>query len=53
MADDIEIISEVEKIGDEVNKLVNELKGDEQLRLIIENWSDKRYLISVAYRRVE
>lgn len=51
MKDDIEIIVEVEKIPEQIEKLIGEMKGDEQLRLIIENWSDKRYLISVNYMR--
>lgn len=51
MKDYIEIIVEVEKIPEQIEKLIGEMKGDEQLRLIIENWSDKRYLISVNYMR--
>ena len=48
---DIELIVELEKIPEQVEKLVSEMKGDEQLRLIIENWSDKRYLLSINYMR--
>lgn len=51
MKDDIEFIVELEKIPEQVGKLIEELKGDEQLRLIIENWSDKRYLLSINYMK--